>query len=113
VWLEARTTLIKLPGKICQEGTTRFLSVPIPSITISTVSPALRGPMPSGVPVAMTSPGSKVMMPEIKLINLGLPKIRSHVLPDCFISPFTRVSSFKLKGEIPALMQGPVGAKLS
>ena len=40
---------------------TGFRSVPTPSTVTSITSPAKTGPTPSGVPVAMTSPGSKVI----------------------------------------------------
>jgi hypothetical protein len=41
---------------------TRFVKIPIPSISISTRSPGFKGPTPEGVPVAMMSPGSKVII---------------------------------------------------
>src|SRR4029450_12725898 len=49
-----------------QEDATGFLSPPSPSILPSTTSPSLRSlpvalPTPAGVPVAMTSPGSRVI----------------------------------------------------
>ena len=40
---------------------TRLRRTPMPSISTSTVSPTSIGPIPSGVPVRMTSPGSSVM----------------------------------------------------
>ena len=43
-------------------ATTGFTSTPIPSISTSTLSPAVIGPTPLGVPVRITSPGSNVMM---------------------------------------------------
>jgi hypothetical protein len=46
-------------------STTRFRSVPTPSTVISIVSPATTGPTPSGVPVAITSPGSRVMTSQM------------------------------------------------
>ena len=39
--------------------------MPIPSTRISTTSPGCMGPIPEGVPVAMTSPGSSVMIREM------------------------------------------------
>ena len=44
----------------CQGIRTVCSSVPTPSTSISTTSPSESGPTPSGVPVAITSPGSKV-----------------------------------------------------
>jgi hypothetical protein len=51
------------------EPATGFLRTPIPSISISTISPGLRkigglrtNPTPLGVPVEITSPGSSVMV---------------------------------------------------
>src|SRR5208283_1957949 len=41
--------------------TTTFLSEPIPSMRTSTVSPAFIGPIPDVVPVAIRSPGRRVM----------------------------------------------------
>jgi len=60
---------LKSDGRIrgIHEGkTTLFFSTPIPSISTSTVSPTPRGPTPAGVPVMMTSPGRRVMIPEMK-----------------------------------------------
>ena len=36
---------------------TELRNTPIPSIRTSTTSPAVKGPTPAGVPVAITSPG--------------------------------------------------------
>ncbi len=44
------------------QAATRFDSLPMPSIDTTTSSPGLSGPTPSGVPVAIRSPGSSVMM---------------------------------------------------
>ncbi len=43
---------------------TGFESTPMPEISTSTVSPASMKPMPAGVPVRITSPGSKVNTAE-------------------------------------------------
>mgnify|MGYP006870346677 CR=1 FL=1 len=54
------------------------------SIVISTTSPGQRLkpiPTPSGVPVAMISPGSNVMPEERVEISLATEKIKSVVLP--------------------------------
>ena len=42
-------------------ATTRLVSVPMPSIVTLTDCPGAMGPIPDGVPVKMTSPGSSVM----------------------------------------------------
>ena len=46
---------------------TLFERVPMPEISTSTVSPGLSCPTPEGVPVAITSPTSRVMMRDINL----------------------------------------------
>ena len=48
-------------GVTAASATTGFFSTPMPSTSISTVSPGCIGPTPAGVPVMMTSPGSSVM----------------------------------------------------
>lgn len=45
---------------------TGFSSVPMPSMMTSNRSPLLSGPMPEGVPVAMTSPGKSVITEDMK-----------------------------------------------
>src|SRR6202140_4180123 len=45
---------------------TGLRNTPTPATLTSTVSPATSGPTPAGVPVAMTSPGIKVIMREIQ-----------------------------------------------
>jgi anaerobic magnesium-protoporphyrin IX monomethyl ester cyclase len=46
-------------------ASTRLTSRPRPSIETTTSSPGASGPTPSGVPVATTSPGSRVMIREM------------------------------------------------
>ena len=67
---------------------TVFFKVPMGSIVISTVSPFLRNlgglkpiPTPCGVPVAITSPGRRVIPSDNSAISLGMEKIRSCVFP--------------------------------
>jgi anaerobic magnesium-protoporphyrin IX monomethyl ester cyclase len=48
-----------------RSASTRLTRRPIPSIDTHTSSPGASGPTPSGVPVAMTSPGSRVMTREM------------------------------------------------
>ena len=50
----------RFAGALPYARTTGFDRVPIPSIVISTRSPALTGPHPGGAPVMTTSPGSRV-----------------------------------------------------
>ena len=54
-------------GGKAQRGSasTRLTSRPTPSIETHTSSPGASGPTPSGVPVAITSPGSRVMTREM------------------------------------------------
>src|SRR5713101_6913659 len=47
-------------------GCTGLRNTPTPATLTSTVSPATNGPTPAGVPVAITSPGAKVIMREIQ-----------------------------------------------
>jgi hypothetical protein len=77
------------------------------------MSPGFIGPMPDGVPVAMTSPSNSVIIPEIKLTNLDIPKIRSLVEVDWRSSPLRYVSSFRLSGFASVSIHGPIGAKVS
>ncbi|PYZ02634.1 hypothetical protein C8039_02635 [Halogeometricum sp. wsp3] len=49
--------------------------VPIPSISTSSSSPSSIGPTPSGVPVAMTSPGSSVRYVVISSMSSGTENI--------------------------------------
>jgi len=46
-------------------ASTRLTSRPMPAIETHTSSPGASGPTPSGVPVAITSPGSRVMIREM------------------------------------------------
>src|SRR4030042_1306639 len=92
---------------------TKFFSVPMFSILTSTTSSGFIRPTPDGVPVAMTSPGSSVITPEIKLISLDIPKIRSLVEADWRSSPLRYVSSFRLSGLTSVSIHGPLGAQVS
>jgi hypothetical protein len=92
---------------------TRFVSRPIPSIETVTSSPAASGPTPSGVPVAMTSPGNRVMICEMKPTSSATPKIILETGADCLRTPLTRVSTTRSSGRRPVAMQGPRGQKVS
>ena len=45
----------------CTQPENSFLSVPMPSILISTTLPGFNVPTPTDVPQAMISPGNRVM----------------------------------------------------
>ena len=69
----------------------------MPAISTSKTSPSLRKrggskptPTPSGVPVAITSPGDSVTLREMAAISVRTSKIRSAVLLSWRSSPFTR-----------------------
>jgi Integrase core domain len=75
---------------------TRFVSVPIFSIVIDTMSSRLRkrgglnpAPTPAGVPVAIMSADRSVSPFEITSINVATSKIMSPVLACCRSSSFT------------------------
>src|SRR4029079_11051615 len=77
----------------------RLRSVPICEIVTSTTSPALihNGgvrvmPTPDGVPVAITSPGSRGVNPLQYSMIRGTSWIRSDVSADCTTSPLSLVS---------------------
>ena len=64
---------------------TRFfaglLSVPMPSIMMSILWPSTKPPSPAGVPVMITSPGSRVQTSETNSMISGILWIMSLVLP--------------------------------
>ena len=51
--------------------TTGFDSVPMPSMVTATVWPGCIGPIPAGVPVSRTSPGSSVMQEDAYETSVG------------------------------------------
>ena len=74
----------------------RFDRVPSLLMLISTTSPLVRYrggvkpmPTPTGVPVAMMSPGWRVMPALMVSIIVGMSKIRSAVVAFCRVSPLT------------------------
>src|SRR5438105_6807382 len=86
-------------------STTGLRSTPMFSISTSTTSPGLRKigglrvkPTPAGVPVAITSPGTRSKMVEQYSIRRGIEKISIEVVEVCITVPLTRVSSFRLVG---------------
>src|SRR6267378_1408141 len=74
--------------------TTGLVSRPKSAISISTTSPGLRNsprgkPTPSGVPVAMTSPGSSVTRSLAAAISAATPTTMSDVFASCLRRPLT------------------------
>ena len=73
-------------------------------------------PTPSGVPVAMMSPGSSVIAAEMSEISVGILNSMCRVFERCFSTPLTVSQSGRLCGSGIAsavMMQGPKGAKVS
>src|SRR6266702_1272772 len=103
-----------------QIATTGCLMTPTPSTPASTTSPGhshswgvLPAPTPSGVPVAMMSPGSSVMPDEMSAIRTGISKIMYLVLESCFMTPFFVSQSRRSCGSgisSAVTMHGPNGA---
>src|SRR6267143_2158235 len=74
--------------------TTGLVSRPKSAISISTTSPGRRNsprgkPTPSGVPVAITSPGSSVRIALAAAMSAATSSIMSEVLAFCLRFPFT------------------------
>src|SRR6266480_3043039 len=74
--------------------TTGLVSRPKSAISISTMSPGRRNsprgrPTPSGVPVAITSPGSSVRIALAAAMSAATSSIMSEVLACCLRFPFT------------------------
>src|SRR5260363_24886 len=103
-----------------QIATTGCRMTPTPSTPASTTSPGhshscglMPAPTPSGVPVAMMSPGSSVMPDEMSAIKAGMSKIMYLVLESCFMTPFLVSQSLRSCGSgisSAVTMQGPNGA---
>src|SRR5690606_32906795 len=81
-------------------ATTGLRSTPIPSMSASMTSPGCsrKGglqamPTPGGVPVKMTSPGSKADSRDKNSMRTGTPKIGWLVLESCRVSPLRRSCS--------------------
>jgi hypothetical protein len=99
--------------RMVYSAATGLIKLPIPSTRISIRSPDSIGPTPDGVPVAMTSPGNKVMIDEIKDTRRLTSKIRFRVLDDCFRSPFKYASTVMSDGSRPVSITGPMGQNVS
>src|SRR2546425_13305723 len=94
-------------------GCTAFRSVPIPSTETSTTSSATSGPTPAGVPVAITSPGTSVIMREIQRTRKGTGKVINEVRADCRCTPLTCVSTSTSCGSSSVSICGPTGQNVS
>ena len=53
-------------------------------------------PTPTGVPVAIISPGINVIVEVIVSINVGISNIKSATLASCLVSPFIFVTKVNL-----------------
>src|SRR5258705_4393245 len=94
-------------------------SVPMLEISISSTSPAFihtggfcLAPMPSGVPVAMMSPGDSGVNTEQNSMIAGIEWISMSVPERCISLPFRRVTSVSLVGSgisSAVTIQGPSG----
>src|SRR6185436_8895938 len=79
---------------------TPLVTAPSPSTSTETVSPSrrkmpLRPPTPAGVPVAMMSPGTSVVVRDSQAIVSTTEKIMSLVLPSWTTSPLMYVRSLR------------------
>src|SRR5690606_8787831 len=93
---------------------TGLVTRPTPGISTSTTSPLRRGPTPEGVPVAMRSPGSSVMIELMYSMSTGIEKAISDARPCCRTSPFTLQITSRLAGSMPSAATGvPTGQKVS
>src|SRR5262245_14022222 len=98
-----------------------FRSTPMRSTSTSSTSPAfihtggLRlAPMPSGVPVAMMSPGASGVNIEQNEMIAGMSWISMSVPDRCISAPLRRVTSVSLVGSgisSAETIQGPSGAE--
>ena len=95
-------------------STTVLRTLPAPSSSTSTTSPRSSTPVPVGVPVRMTSPGSSVMKRERSAMRSAKEKMRLEETSSWTISPFTRVRSTSPCGSTSAAATaGPIGVKPS
>ncbi len=85
----------------------------MPSISTDTRWPGCTGPTPAGVPVRMTSPGSKVKYVDAKDTNRGTSWTRSAVEPSWTTSPSRRVTRRSADGSRSVTIHGPSGLEVS
>ena len=97
----------------CASLRTGLERTPTPGISTSTTSPGASGPTPAGVPVAIRSPGSRVMTPLMYDNKSGIEKIISLVRPRCRSTPLTRPITSSVLQSRPFTTRGPTGQKVS
>ena len=88
----------------------------MPSTVTVTSWPGSIGPTPSGVPVRMTSPGSRVVYEEMNATISAIPRTRSEVFPSCTSSPSSVVVSRRFATSARlwcVVIQGPSGQNVS
>src|SRR5207247_8068485 len=88
-------------------ATIGFDRTPIPAMSTSTESPGSIGPTPAGVPVMITSPGSRVITRETNDTKAGGSKMRFFVFDRCFGSPLSRTSRSKPMASMSVSIHGP------
>src|SRR5450755_5072748 len=98
---------------------TALRNTPMCSISTSMTSPSVRKtggsiakPTPSGVPVAMISPGSSVMPLDNSAMMRGIEKIIALVFEFCRVRPLTRSAIDRFCGSVSSAVsttQGPTG----
>src|SRR2546429_9721696 len=95
--------------------TTGFRNTPTPGISTSTTSPGASGPTPAGVPVAIRSPGSRVMTCETTHTSVTMENTMSRARPCWRCLPFTRqyTSSSSSRRASTGTTRGPTGQNVS
>src|SRR6478609_930897 len=89
--------------------TNRFRNVPMPVMSISTTSPALRSGDAPSVPIQITSPGHSVKYFVSSTMNGLMPKIMSLVRKRLLSLPFTFTMVSILSRSTSVSIQGPIG----
>src|SRR5215203_442388 len=87
--------------------------MPTPGISTSTTSPSCRAAVPAGVPVAIRSPGSRVMTPLRNDTSSGMEKCMSVDRARWRSTPFTRQIRSRARQSRPLATRGPAGQKVS
>ena len=94
-------------------ATNRLRKVPMPLISISTTSPALRSGEAPSVPIQITSPGHSVKYFVSSTMNGLMPKIMSLVRKRLLSLPFTLTMVSILSRSTSVSIHGPIGLKVS
>src|SRR6202171_4348077 len=102
---------LRFPGAVSL--TKRLRKVPMPVISISTTSPALRSGEAPSVPIQITSPGHSVKYFVSSTMNGLMPKIMSLVRKRLLCLPFTRTMVSILSRSASVSIHGPIGLKVS